>query len=114
MQGLDDFLHVGQLTGVRLKGKFHHHITNVTYCVLSILHGDLFLIKFTSRIIRERDDNNREPSGGPGMRCSLLLLYGNVTYMHKQTILFAASFSAIIIYYQLRSGCDKSVVISLI
>ena len=38
LQGLDDFLHVGQLTGVRLKGKFYHHITNVTYCVLSILH----------------------------------------------------------------------------
>ena len=59
LQGLDDFLHVGQLTGVRLKGKFHHHITNVTYCVLSILHKVIYSkIKYTSRIIRERDDNN--------------------------------------------------------
>ena len=48
LQGLDDFLHVGQLTGVRLKGKFHHHITNVTYCVLSILHSR---IKRTPRVM---------------------------------------------------------------
>ena len=49
LQGLDDFLHVGQLTGVKLKGKFHHHITNVTYCVLSILHNSR--IKRTSRVM---------------------------------------------------------------
>ena len=49
LQGLDDFLHVGQLTGVRLKGKLHHHITNVTYCVLSILHNSR--IKRTPRVM---------------------------------------------------------------
>ena len=49
LQGLDDFLHVGQLTGVRLKGKFHHHITTVTYCVLSILHNSK--IKHTPRVM---------------------------------------------------------------